>query len=97
MCGEHEYGILVVDSRKEVAIVKAPGKTRPFNNERLKAQMHRSGLTVPALATALDITEGSVFKWTGGSGRPSIDRILPLAEVLGCRVEELFDELESDQ
>ena len=60
-------------------------------NEKIKELRKKSGLTQEALAAALNISYQSVSKWESGTASPDIAHLVPLANVFGVTLDELFD------
>lgn len=58
-----------------------------IKNLRLKA-----GLTQVELAKKLNVDQTAVSRWESGENRPLRKIQKKLAKVLGCSVEELFEE-----
>ncbi len=56
---------------------------------RIKANRQRLGLSQDALAERLDVSRQAVTKWESGKAMPSTERLLLLAEVFGCSLDEL--------
>lgn len=58
----------------------------------LEKQLIVSGLSKGELAERLGITNAMLSRYLRGTSMPSIDKGYLIANVLGCSVEELFDE-----
>lgn len=58
----------------------------------LEKQLIASGLSKGELAERLGITNAMLSRYLRGTSMPSIDKGYLIANVLGCSVEELFDE-----
>jgi len=59
---------------------------------KVKTRRVLAGLTQEELATQTGITRQTVLAIEKGNYAPSVFLALRLAKVLGCTVEELFDE-----
>lgn len=59
---------------------------------RIREQMEARGILPIQLADAMDVTPGAVTKWVYGKANPSADKLPLLAKVLGCSIDELFDD-----
>lgn len=52
----------------------------------------RAGLTQEGLAEALEVSRQAVSKWESGQTMPESEKLLPLAELLDCSLDQLFRE-----
>lgn len=59
--------------------------------EKIKELRKGAGLTQEALAAALSISYQSVSKWEAGAASPDISHLVPLANIFGVTLDELFD------
>lgn len=50
----------------------------------------RAGLTQAELATRIGVDRTSVVKWETGSASPRAGKLLEIASVVGCTVDELL-------
>jgi len=57
--------------------------------QRILQTAKRAGISQTVLARKLGIGQTAVSMW-GKGGAPSIDKIIPLAEILGVSIEYLF-------
>lgn len=57
--------------------------------QQIKAHRTRLGLSQDALAERLDVSRQAVTKWESGKAFPSTERLLLLAQVFECRVDDL--------
>lgn len=57
---------------------------RPWREEK--------GLTQCELAELLEVDQTAISQWERGRAKPRADKLLRLAEILGCTVEELLRE-----
>jgi transcriptional regulator with XRE-family HTH domain len=58
--------------------------------ENLKKLRRACGLTQKQVAAQLNVTFQAVSKWETGRAAPDIFVLPALAELLGCRVDDLF-------
>ena len=56
----------------------------------IKKLREENGMTQAELATHLGITQSAVAQWEMGITKPAIDKLLKIAEYLGCTIEELL-------
>ena len=56
----------------------------------IKKLREEKGITQAELATRLGITQSAVAQWEKGITKPAIDKLLKIAEYLGCTVDELL-------
>lgn len=56
----------------------------------LKEARKRAGLTAIEAANAIGVSAQNVYNWEAGSYYPSKDRLLSIAELYGCSVDELL-------
>lgn len=59
--------------------------------EKIKALRREKNLTQEALAASLNIAYQSVSKWENGTASPDISHLVPLANIFGVTLDELFD------
>lgn len=50
----------------------------------------RAGLTQAQAAIAIGVTQGTISQWENGNTYPVGERMLIVAEVYGCTIDELF-------
>lgn len=62
----------------------------------LEKQLMFSGVSKGELAEKLGITNSMLSRYLRGTSTPSIDKGYLIAKILGCSVEELFDETYMD-
>ena len=60
-------------------------------NEKIKELRKKANLTQEALSAALNISYQSVSKWESGTASPDISHLVPLANIFGVTLDELFD------
>lgn len=56
----------------------------------IKSARKRAGKSVAEVAAAMGVTDGAVYQWDLGMTMPSTDKLLKLAQFLGCSVDELL-------
>lgn len=56
-----------------------------------------SGMTKGELAARLGITNAMLSRYLRGTSIPSVDKAYQIANIIGCRVEELFDNTYSSE
>lgn len=56
----------------------------------IKAARKKAGLSQMDVAKALGITAGAVSMWEIGMTRPKSDKLVALADILKCTVDELM-------
>lgn len=57
---------------------------------RIKALREQRNLSQAEVARRLDISQQAISKWESGEADPRSDKLLSLASILGCRVEDLL-------
>ena len=50
------------------------------------------GLTVPAVASAMGVSQQAVGKWERGEAMPRAELLPKLAKLLDCKIGDMFDE-----
>ena len=58
--------------------------------QNLSLLRRRAGLTQEGLAEALDVSRQAVSKWEGGQTMPESEKLIPLAELLNCTLDQLM-------
>lgn len=58
----------------------------------IRTRRRALGLTAAALATALGVTRQAWNQWEGGATMPSAAYLPAIAELLHCRIEDLYGE-----
>ncbi|WP_017728468.1 helix-turn-helix domain-containing protein [Halalkalibacterium ligniniphilum] len=53
------------------------------------------GLQTKFIAKKLEVSETQVSKWKGGNAHPRVDKLFKLAKLLGVKVDELYEEIDS--
>lgn len=56
----------------------------------IKEAREKSGMSQQTLADALNITQGAISQWEKGDSTPRADKLVQLAQILGCTVDELL-------
>lgn len=57
-----------------------------------KTQRKKAGLTQMEVAKALDISDAAVCQWESGETMPTAKRLLEIAKLYGCTVDDLLKE-----
>lgn len=60
--------------------------------ENLSLLRRRAGYTQESLAEALNVSRQAVSKWESGQTMPEADKLLALADLLGCTLDQLMRE-----
>lgn len=63
----------------------------------IKKAREKVGLTQQELANELGVVQSTVAMWETQSSLPRADKLPALAKVLGCTIDELLKEGESDE
>ena len=58
-----------------------------FRSARLK-----SGKTVAQVMAAMNVTDAAVYQWETGVSKPRTDKLIRLAELYECTVDELLSD-----
>lgn len=61
----------------------------------IKEQREKIGLTQKQLAEMLGIRQSTVAMWETEINKPRADKLLELAKILGCTVDELLKNIET--
>ncbi|MBE6965956.1 MAG: helix-turn-helix transcriptional regulator [Ruminococcaceae bacterium] len=59
---------------------------------KIKELRERAGMTQTALAETIGTTQACVAGWEAKTSVPRTDKLPKLAKVLGCSIDELFEE-----
>lgn len=59
---------------------------------KLKELRQSKKLTQIEIATELEVSRTTVSMWESGSALPRADKLIKLADILGCTVDELLKE-----
>ena len=58
----------------------------------LKSAREKANLTVRQVMASLEVTDAAVYQWETGVTTPRRDKLLKLAELYGCSVDDLIRE-----
>ena len=58
----------------------------------IKKKRIEIGMTQKELAEKLNLSRATVAMWENGTSLPTADKLPKLARVLGCTIDELFDD-----
>lgn len=58
----------------------------------IKRIRENAGLTQAQVANTLGVRQSTVAMWENGENHPRADKLLLLADILGCTVDELLRE-----
>lgn len=65
---------------------------------RLKELRNRKCLTQNEIAISIGVSQNTVSQWENGDRLPRVDKLLLLAEILECSIDDLLDDVtQSDQ
>ena len=56
----------------------------------IKKYREKKKLSQVQLAEALNVTQSTVAMWEIGANKPRADKLVQLAQILGCTVDELL-------
>ena len=59
---------------------------------RIAEYRKRKGFSQKDLADEMNVTESAISLWESDSRKPKLDRAIELAKILGCTIDELFEE-----
>lgn len=62
----------------------------------IKEKRLEKKITQETLGKELGVKQGAVSAWESGKAIPKADKLPKLAKVLGCRVEDLFEQEEEE-
>ena len=57
----------------------------------------KAKITQEQLASALDVTQGTISQWEKGLTFPRSNKLKELARLLDCSIEALYDEIPSEE
>lgn len=60
--------------------------------QKIKELRLEKGLTQKYLADVLGVDQSAVTKWETGVALPTADKLPKLAQLLGCTIDELYQE-----
>ena len=58
----------------------------------IKKKRTEANLTQKDIADAFYVSQATVAKWETGETKPRADKLPDLAKILGCTIDELFEE-----
>ena len=58
----------------------------------IRSQRIKAGMTASAVAEKLGVTRQAVFYWEAGINDPQVGKLVALADLFGCTVDELLRE-----
>lgn len=58
----------------------------------IKNRREKLGLTQKIFAKKLNVSQQAVTKWETGESSPRADKLPEIAKLLGCTIDQLFDE-----
>ena len=59
---------------------------------RIRKLREEKQLTQEGLCKLLHVTQSAIAKWESGESKPRADKLPELARVLGCTIDDLFQE-----
>lgn len=59
-------------------------------NNPIRLSRERANMTQGALAKALGVSQGAVANWENGFNNPTAEKLLRMAAIFGCSIEELL-------
>lgn len=62
--------------------------------ERVRTIRRDRGMTVTAISTAVGMTNDAVLKLESGARGKTLEKLPALAKALGCRIDDLFPEMD---
>ncbi len=74
-----------------LAVMKGDAKGG-FDVNKMKELREKLGLTQEDVAKQLSVGRTAVTLWENGTNKPQASRLLPLARILKCSVEDLLAE-----
>ena len=57
----------------------------------IKSIREKRGLSQKNISEKMNVTQGCVSQWEAGMSKPSADKLPLLAKILGCTIDELFE------
>ena len=54
-------------------------------------------LTQAKIANELEVEQASVSRWETGESMPGVEKLVALAELFGCTIDDLFTPNETDE
>jgi len=62
-----------------------------------KIMRERAGLTQAQVSKALDIPQSTIASWETGRALPRADKLLPIAKLLKCTIDDLLNKGENNE
>ena len=62
---------------------------------KIKTLREKTGITQGCLAEEMGVKQSAIAAWESGKASPRADKLPKLAEVLGCKIEDLFEQKEN--
>lgn len=59
---------------------------------RLKYYREKAGLSQAAVSTEIGVSQPSYWEWENGRSMPKAEKLPELAKILGCTIDELFED-----
>lgn len=56
----------------------------------IKSVREKADMTQGSLAAALGVSQGAVANWEQGLNNPTVEKLLRMAAIFGCTVDELL-------
>ncbi len=57
----------------------------------LKSARKERGLSQEEIAEAIGVTQSAVHQWEAGKSQPTIEKLVLLAKIFCCKVDDLID------
>lgn len=57
----------------------------------IEIQRKQAKITQAELARRLGVSQANISQWETGEAFPRADKLPQLAEILGCKIDDLFD------
>ncbi len=96
--------IILADKDDSYTRVNAPTRTSVKGDdvqfrkipmaEKIRIYRKKAGISQQDLGEMLGVTRNTVVNWEGGKYRPDIDLLLPLCDIFGITLYELFDSID---
>lgn len=55
----------------------------------------KRGLKSKFVADKMEVSQEQVSKWRNGKSYPRVDKLFKLAKLLGCKVDDLYEEIDN--
>lgn len=56
----------------------------------LREMRVKAGKSVLDVQRALDVSDAAVYYWENGTTKPTVEKLIKLAELYGCSIDELL-------